>query len=90
MFKAIISIVLSLTIIGAVAEAKSVYKLLGKAPLGSKLKPVEKLGHRIHLTRNTVNYQKSKKISIVRSGRGLMKMILLRFQKEAPNLYICH
>jgi hypothetical protein len=41
MFKEIIPIVLSLTIIGAVAEAKGVYKLLGKAPLGSKLKPVE-------------------------------------------------
>lgn len=41
MFKKIISILSILIIIIGVAEAKSVYKLYGKAELGRKLKPVE-------------------------------------------------
>lgn len=41
MLKKFSSIFFILTLVGGVAEASDVYKLLGKASLGSKLKPVE-------------------------------------------------
>lgn len=41
MFNKIISILFILTIVGGIAEAKSIYKLYGEAPLGRKLKPLE-------------------------------------------------